>query len=550
MSDSVAERPQGEQPVASAAAQRALLAHLRHELRTPINAIIGYSEMLTEDAAEAGHERLASDLGKIRSAGGRLLDIVNRLLDPAHIESHAGELDLAEVEARLRHDVRVPSSTVIGYAELLQEEAAELGQEHLIEDLQKIHAAGKRLIEQIGTIVRLSGSPGESAPTLAAEIPHLVRDALSAIRPLESAHAAPARGEQGAVLVVDDSPTNRDLLSRRLARDGYAVTVAENGREALERISERAFDLVLLDLMMPELNGFEVLRHMKGDERLRHIPVIMISALDEIDSVVRCIEMGAEDYLPKPFNPTLLQARISSSMERKRLRDREQAYLEQLAVERERSERLLLNVLPQPIAERLKRGETEIADSFAEATVLFSDLVGFTEIAARLAPTELVRRLNVIFSAFDELAERHKLEKIKTIGDAYLIVGGLPALRADHAEAVAEMALDMLAVTHRLAEESGDSFQIRVGIHTGPVVAGVVGTTKFTYDLWGDTVNTASRMESYGIPGTIQVSEATYVRLRERFHFQERGPIEVKGKGRLRTYLLTGRQDAPSSTAG
>ncbi|MDQ3605396.1 MAG: hybrid sensor histidine kinase/response regulator, partial [Gemmatimonadota bacterium] len=132
MSDSVAERPQGEQPVASAAAQRALLAHLRHELRTPINAIIGYSEMLIEDAAEVGHERLASDLGKIRSAGGGLLEIVNRLLDPARLDSSAGELDLAEVEARLRHDVRVPSSTVIGYAELLQEEAAELGQEHLI----------------------------------------------------------------------------------------------------------------------------------------------------------------------------------------------------------------------------------------------------------------------------------------------------------------------------------------------------------------------------------------------------------------------------------
>ncbi|HEV2129835.1 MAG TPA: histidine kinase dimerization/phospho-acceptor domain-containing protein, partial [Longimicrobiaceae bacterium] len=215
MNDRGPDDPRGEQPERSAAEQRALLAHLRHELRTPINAILGYSEMLQEDAEIAAQEKLVVDLGAIHAAGTELLEIVNRLLDPARLEGRPGKLDLAEVEAQLRHDLRVPSNTVIGYAELLQEEAAEIGQEHLIEDLQKIHAAGNRLIEQIGTIVRLSGSWGRSAPAPSAEIPRLVRDALSAIKPLESAHAAPTRVDQGTVLVVDDSPTNRDLLSRR-----------------------------------------------------------------------------------------------------------------------------------------------------------------------------------------------------------------------------------------------------------------------------------------------------------------------------------------------
>src|SRR4028118_1094337 len=197
--------------------------------------------------------------------------------------------------------------------------------------------------------------------------------------------------------------------------------------------------------MMPGLNGYQVLERLKATPELRDIPVIMISALDEIDSIVRCIEMGAEDYLPKPFNPVVLRARVEASLEKKRLRDREQAYLAQLRIEREKSERLLLNILPSAIAERLKEDQGIIAESFAAATILFSDVVGFTQMSARIKPVELVYLLNEIFSAFDELATRHGLEKIKTIGDAYMVASGLPERRADHAEAMAEMGLDMQA---------------------------------------------------------------------------------------------------------
>jgi class 3 adenylate cyclase/CheY-like chemotaxis protein len=351
--------------------------------------------------------------------------------------------------------------------------------------------------------------------------------------------------DQGLILVVDDNEMNRDLLSRRLQRQGHMVATAENGKQALEQLKIQAFDLILLDVMMPEMNGFQVLEHLKADPSLRYIPVIIISALDDLDSVVRCIELGAEDYLFKPFNPVLLKARIGACLEKKRLRDQEQAFMQQIQSEREKSERLLLNVLPKPIADRLKQGQHTIADNFTEVTVLFADIVNFTSLSATLAPTDLVHLLNQIFSAFDQLVEQYDLEKIKTIGDAYMAVGGLPTPRANHAEAVAEMALDMqqiaaqFIVPHHQLEQR--PLKIRIGIHTGPVGAGVIGTTKFAYDLWGDTVNTASRMELHGLPGQIQVTAATYELLKHKYILQSRGAIEVKGKGEMTTYFLTGR---------
>lgn len=218
------------------------------------------------------------------------------------------------------------------------------------------------------------------------------------------------------------------------------------------------------------------------------------------------------------------------------------AYL-QLEAEQAKSEQLLLNVLPAAIALRLKDNEQNIAESFGEVTVMFADIVGFTELSSRISATGVVKVLNDIFSAFDHLADRHGLEKIKTIGDAYMVVGGLPTARADHAEAIAAMAIDMLLEIRRLSLAHGEPFSIRIGINTGPVVAGVIGLKKFIYDLWGDTVNIASRMESHGITGTIQVTAETYEILKDKYNFQKRGAIQIKGKGYMTTYLLTGRKD-------
>jgi urea transport system substrate-binding protein len=215
---------------------------------------------------------------------------------------------------------------------------------------------------------------------------------------------------------------------------------------------------------------------------------------------------------------------------------------EALRYQQECTEELLLNILPSPIAQRLKLAESTIADSFAEVTVLFADLVDFTEFSARVHPTQLVELLNKIFSQFDRLAEKHGLEKIKTIGDAYMVVGGLPTPKPDHPEAIAEMALDMQQEITRFKRDNGEPMNLRIGINTGPVVAGVIGMKKFTYDLWGDTVNVASRMESQGVAGGIQVTAATYERLKDKYLFEERGATFVKGKGEMITYWLIGRK--------
>lgn len=213
-----------------------------------------------------------------------------------------------------------------------------------------------------------------------------------------------------------------------------------------------------------------------------------------------------------------------------------------------RSEGLLLNVLPRAIAQRLKREPGVIAEAHDEVTVLFADVVDFTPFTERTEPERVVSVLNEIFSAFDGLAQRHGLEKIKTIGDAYMVVAGLPDPRPDHVPAMAEMALDMQAEFARLCRPLGIDLTIRIGMDCGPVIAGVIGRHRFIYDLWGDTVNTASRMESHGLPGRIQVSEAVHRRLGERYRFEERGEIEVKGKGRLRAYLLVDRGPVPAAT--
>lgn len=219
-----------------------------------------------------------------------------------------------------------------------------------------------------------------------------------------------------------------------------------------------------------------------------------------------------------------------------------QETLSKLQEQQDKSEKLLLNILPEAIADRLKEDESTIADTFTNVTILFADIVGFTPLSARLSPSRVVYVLNDIFSAFDQLAEKHGLEKIKTIGDAYMVVGGLPTPRHDHAEAIAEMALDMQEEISRLSTIHNESFSIRVGINSGPVVAGVIGIKKFIYDLWGDSVNTASRMESQGIPGCIQVTEVTYEILKDKFVLEKRGMIEVKGKGKMVTYFLKGRK--------
>jgi adenylate cyclase len=351
------------------------------------------------------------------------------------------------------------------------------------------------------------------------------------------------------VLVVDDSRTLRMLLIRELNAIGIVkITEAVNGQDAMDKIQAEQFDLMLIDMEMPELDGLEVLKLVKADPLLRYLPVIVISGADQFDKTVECIQIGAEDYLPKPFNPVLLRARVFSSLEKKRLRDIDHGRIVELQREKEllnleqmKTDKLMLNILPKPIADRLKRGESNIAGNYPEVTVLFSDLVGFTKMSSQKSAGDLVKLLNDLFSRFDRRAESLGLEKIKTIGDAYMAVGGLPIPRSDHADICAEMALGMFDDLTEFNKQYDADLAMRVGLNTGPVVAGVIGFTKFSYDLWGNTVNTASRMESTSISGRIQLSTSTRDSLSSAFIIEERELMECKGLGLIMTYFLNGK---------
>jgi adenylate cyclase len=486
---------------------------------------------------------------------------------------------------------------------------------------------------------------------------------------------------KGIILVVDDHPDNLELLYFCLSDSDYIVEFANDGKSAIQKVEELQPDLILLDVMMPGIDGFETCRRLKANESSKDIPVIFMTALSQTVDKVTGFNAGAVDYITKPIQAEDLKARVKTHLTirnlnrslveqnqrlqeeirerqqkeaelllanqaiaassngiviadarkpdmpityvnpaferltgysaeevigrncrflqgnetdqagvkalREALRrgkgcevilsnyrkdgtqfwneltispiydanghlthfvgiqtditDRKQAQ-EALHYQQEQTENLLLNILPKPIAERLKQEPSTIADSFEQVSVLFADLVGFTEFSTRRSAKQLVEFLNLIFSEFDQLAEKHGLEKIKTVGDAYMVVAGLPMSRNDHAEAIAEMALDMQQVLANVNVKTGEAFSMRIGINSGSVVAGVIGLKKFSYDLWGDTVNTASRMESLGLPGAIQVTAETYEQLRDRYLFEERGIISVKGKGEMTTYLLKGRK--------
>ncbi|MBZ0145472.1 MAG: adenylate/guanylate cyclase domain-containing protein, partial [Rhodocyclaceae bacterium] len=218
-----------------------------------------------------------------------------------------------------------------------------------------------------------------------------------------------------------------------------------------------------------------------------------------------------------------------------------------LQIEQERSERLLLNILPGSVAERLKNSNQTIADGFADVTVMFADIVNFTQVASGMAPTQVFTMLNRIFSSFDEMAERFGLEKIKTIGDAYMVAGGLNDEQTDYSDAIADMALAMRELLRRDFIVNEAHLEVRIGIGTGPVVAGVVGKKKFIYDLWGDTVNIASRITSEGVPGMIQVDGITWRRLKDRFDFHEPQTIYLKGKGNMEVHRMIGRKAAEAA---
>ncbi|VWM04171.1 adenylate/guanylate cyclase domain-containing protein [Burkholderia lata] len=378
------------------------------------------------------------------------------------------------------------------------------------------------------------------------------------------------------ILVVDDLEANILLLEQILRRAGYARVESTADASAVHELHRRHhYDLILLDLQMPGTDGFQVMDSLKSLEADSYLPVIVITA--QPAHKLRALQVGAKDFISKPFDLAEVLMRVRNMLEvrllhrelRKRgdvleqkvreveashvLIRRQSSELQSLyakvVAEQKVSERLLLNMLPYPIAERLKVHLDDIAgsfpeviaDRFADVSVLFADIVDFTGFSAGMRPEQLVEMLNEIFTGFDTIADHCGLEKIKTIGDAYMAAAGLPVPAADHATRAAHMALDMIDALAGFNAARHCNLKLRIGINSGEVVAGVIGKRKFIYDLWGAAVNLASRMESQGVAGRVQVTEATRALLGEAFVFEERGLIAAKGMGEFRTWFLVRR---------
>jgi len=366
------------------------------------------------------------------------------------------------------------------------------------------------------------------------------------------------------VLVVDDQEANVLLLERMLSGAGYlSVASTLDPRAVCELHRKNRYDLILLDLQMPGMDGFEVMEGLKEIEKAGYLPVLVVTA--QPDHKLRALRAGAKDFVTKPFDLAEVVTRVHNMLEvrlyAKALErtvqeleasrelicgknDELKRLFDEVVAERKVSERLALHVPPNSIAERLQARPDVTADSFADVTVLIADVVGFTKLTPAVSPDRLALNLDEIFTVFDGLADERGVKKIKTLGNSYMAASGVPVPSVDHAARVAHLSLDMVEALDRFNERTASALQVRIGIDSGRVVAGVIGRRLFLYDVWGDAVNTASRMESHGVPGRVQLSESTRRRLGEPFLLEERGALDVEGKGELKTWFLTGRKVA------
>ena len=516
---------------------RAILNHLRHELHTPLNHIIGYSEMLLESAAEGSFGALEPRLHDLHDNAHQLMRVVDEVLGPTRRESN--ELDLHSLGAR----VAGPIDAIIAATDELKQRAQQLGATEAGQDLERIAVAAQTLR---GMIVDGVNSPPTEQAT----------DGGTARFAIPTAVAA----ETGNILVVDDNATNREMLSRRLARAGHRVHVVGSGPEALALLRREPIDLVLLDVLMPEMSGFEVLQQLTADRALREIPVVMISALDEMDSVVRCIELGAEDYLPKPFDPVLLRARIGACLEKKRLRDREAMHLRELAEWNQKLEQrveeqvTLLDRLgrlkrffsPQ-LAELIVAGGTDdpLTTHRRELTVCFLDLRGFTAFAESVEPEEVMGVLRQYHADMGRLIMEHEGTLERFTGDGMMVFFNDPLPVPNAAERTVRMAL---AMRQRVSElivswrNMGYELELGIGIAQGYATIGAIGYEgRWDYGAIGPVTNLAARLCGEARPGQILVSKRLLAATAHLFEVEAVGELNLKGMQRpVSAYNIVG----------
>jgi class 3 adenylate cyclase len=497
----------------------AALSTLRHELRTPLNHIIGYAELCLEEAGDGGPADLAARLRAIRDEARQVVGLIADLVGPA--------VSAAPSPTAVRDRLAGPAGRLGDAAHELRAAAEQAGASGILSDVGRIAAAAERLKAMV------ADQAGAPAPANAA------------------AESGAGSGARGRILVVDDNHNNRDMLARRLSRQGYAVEQAAGGGEALEMVRSRPPDLVLLDVMMPDIDGYEVLRQLKAAPTLRDIPVLMISALDEMESVVRCIEMGAEDYLPKPFDPVLLRARIGSCLEKKRLHDQEQRHLQELdewnrqleqrvqeqVAQLERLGRLKRFFSP-PLAEAIVAGGTEdpLRTHRREVTVVFLDLRGFTAFAETAEPEEVMGVLREYHAEMGRLVMAHEGTLERFTGDGMMIFFNDPVEVPDPAERAVRMAVAMRDSVARLEagwRKRGYDLALGVGIAQGYATIGAIGFEgRWDYGAIGSVTNLAARLCGEAKGGQILVSARVAGAMEHAATLEDMGTVALKGFSR------------------
>ena len=348
------------------------------------------------------------------------------------------------------------------------------------------------------------------------------------------------KGRLPHILVVEDQDFNRKLIVLHLKRDGFTkVDEAGDGETALKLIDKNDYDLVLTDLQMPHMNGIDLLLRIKENPKSNALPVVVVSASEEVASIAKSIKLGAEDHLPKPFEPMILRARVVACLEKKRLRDLEQKYLMQIEEERNRADHLLNIILPAPIAAELKEYGDVRSKRIENVGVLFCDIVNFTSYSASHSAEEVVSRLRVLFEQFEDVMVRYNMEKIKTIGDEFMAAVGLIEEDPTPFATIMNAGLDMIAA----AKDTELGWEVRASVHVGPVLAGVVGKMKYQYDIWGNTVNLAARLTAHADPGTVAFLKPENEASLNKFLSRSIGVCELKGMASEEVIECYGRVD-------
>jgi len=508
--------------------------YIRERIEAPVLALEGYAELIAEhfagnvDAELA--QSLAADRGRIDTAIDALKALVAEQLERTG-EDYADELDDDRAAAlkRIRHDMRNALGAVSGYAEMIAEalEDAERLDESVGACLERLGRESSTLLETVDRL-GLEGEPGSSGAAEAGAVEDIFQSLERATDNTDEI--------QGRILIVDDNESNRTLLAHRLAAQGHDTLSAASGREALALMETDVPDLVLLDLMMPDMNGFEVLTTMHDRVELRNVPVIVITGLQDQEGVVRCIEAGAQDYLVKPLNPVILRARIRSCLERKAWRDREQSYQRQL----ERSYAFIRKVfgryLSDDVVHRIldEKDGLKLGGGLQRVTIMMTDLRGFTGLSQKLAPTDVVKLLNIYLEEMNAIISRYDGTIDEIIGDAILALFGAPLVREDDAaRAVAcaiEMQLAMARVNDQATAQGLPMLEMGIGVNTGEVVVGNIGSeVRSKYAVVGHHVNLTGRIESFTIGGQILASEYTVDTVGEVLERGRSFQVDAKG---------------------